>query len=70
MAYSRTQDMACPDESCGHKMAYHSNNLGCQVGWNEDYDEGCDCPMTLAGQHNPPSEAEADKNIERDGAIL
>lgn len=53
------RDSPCP--GCGHLLGEHVHEIGCTNGW--DYDKngisqsnGCECGLTLAGQHNPPSE--------------
>jgi hypothetical protein len=44
----------CPN--CAHAFADHSVDMGCHVGWERG--EGCECPLSLALQHNPKREAE------------
>lgn len=44
----------CPN--CAHPLDSHSVDLGCHVGWARG--EGCECPLTLALQHNPKREKE------------
>ena len=50
-------DVLCPN--CGHAFEQHTVDSGCYVGWAEyhQYDRkapaGCDCPLSLALEHNP-----------------
>lgn len=51
----------CP--GCGHVLGIHAAELGCVHGWTYDHDghavtDGCECPLTLALQHQPPTEKE------------
>jgi len=42
--------------NCKHPFDSHSVDLGCHVGWARG--DGCECPLSLALQHNPKREAE------------
>lgn len=49
----------CP--GCGHVLGIHAQEIGCVHGWTYDdngvsVEEGCECPLALAGQHRPPHE--------------
>lgn len=49
----------CP--GCTHVLGVHADELGCVHGWIWDGDgnsvtDGCECPLTLADQHRPPTE--------------
>lgn len=51
----------CP--GCGHALGIHADSLGCVHGWTWDDDggsltDGCECPLALAGENNPPTEKE------------
>lgn len=50
----------CPN--CLHALGAHSIDFGCHVGWPDE--EGCECPLSLAQQYMPNSEAEAWKVVE------
>lgn len=55
------RDEECP--GCEHPMGVHTFELGCTEGWGPYVDglaqnQGCECPLTLAQQHDPPSERE------------
>jgi len=52
-------DEPCPN--CEHPMSIHSVESGCHTDW--DYDDrgvaqgqGCECPLTVALQYDPPRE--------------
>ena len=49
------QDNSNPCPNCGHPLNEHLYELGCDRGWDSPVD-GCACPLTLAGQHDPPHE--------------
>jgi hypothetical protein len=56
-----SRDDECPN--CQHVLRFHVIELGCEHGWAEwDEDpkapQGCDCPLTLAEQFNPPHEGD------------
>lgn len=52
-----------PCAGCGHVLGIHAAELGCVHGWTYDaeglvVEDGCECPLVLAGQHYPPTERE------------
>jgi len=53
----------CPNPECEHPMLEHTLELGCMAEWEYDKDgiavnQGCECPLTLARDYNPPTEKE------------
>lgn len=72
---SRGDDLhnsVCP--GCDHRMALHARQIGCLHGWTYDAEgrsqtEGCECPMTLAGEHNPPDEKDVEWDPDRDPPV-
>jgi hypothetical protein len=51
-------DDECPH--CKHPLSQHILELGCNVGWGSpscrERHDGCDCPLTMAQQFDPPRE--------------
>lgn len=56
----------CPN--CEHFLGEHVDEFGCVAGWEWEgpespyaglsKSEGCQCPLTLAGQYDPPGEGD------------
>lgn len=56
----------CP--GCEHPLGIHVDEFGCVSGWSWEgpespwaglsKTEGCECPLTLAGQYRPPTEGD------------
>lgn len=49
----------CP--GCGHVLGTHAIEWGCVQGWKYNTEgqaiaDGCECRLTLATEHDPPSE--------------